>query len=161
MKTSEPILSWYDVSPEVKQLLIAAAQNWENTSESEQYIHQALAKNELDLDVLIAAYRYFFYKNNNPMALTMAIKVIEKIKEVEHFPEGWEELKPILINRREEPNIRLYLNAYSASGFVLARLGEREKAQEIASRVKEIDERNEFGASVILDILTKSEDEEE
>lgn len=161
MKTSEPILSWYDVSPEVKQLLVAAAQNWENTSESERYIYQALAKNETNLDVLVAAYRYFFYKNNNPMALNVALKVIEKIKAIEHFPESWKQLKPILQNRREDPNIRLYLNAYSASGFVLARLGEREKAQEIASRVKEIDDKNEFGASVILDILTNPEEEEE
>jgi tetratricopeptide (TPR) repeat protein len=161
MKTSEPILSWYDVSPEVKQLLVAAAQNWENTSESEQYIYQALAKNETNLDVLVAAYRYFFYKNNNAMALNVALKVIEKIKAIEHFPESWEQLKPILQNRREESNIRLYLNAYSASGFVLARLGEREKAQEIASRVKEIDDKNEFGASVIWDILTNPEEEED
>jgi tetratricopeptide (TPR) repeat protein len=161
MKTSEAILSWYDVSPEVKQLLVAAAQNWENTSESEQYIYQALAKNETNLDVLVAAYRYFFYKNNNAMALNVALKVIEKIKAIEHFPESWEQLKPILQNRREESNIRLYLNAYSASGFVLARLGEREKAQEIASRVKEIDDKNEFGASVIWDILTNPEEEED
>jgi tetratricopeptide (TPR) repeat protein len=161
MKTSEPILSWYDVSLDVKQLLVLATENWENTSESEQYIYQALAKSGVDLDVLIAAYRYFFYKNNNPMALKMALEVIEKIKEIEQFPEDWKQVKTILENNQDNPNIRLYLNAYSASGFVLARLGNTEKAQEIASRVREIDSKNEFGASLILDILTYSEDEEE
>jgi hypothetical protein len=96
MKTSEPTLSWYGVSPDVKQLLVSATQNWENTTKSEQYMYQALAKNDITLDVLIAAYRYFLYKNNNPMALK-----------------------------------------------------------------KEIDTKNELGASVILDILTYSEGEEE
>jgi tetratricopeptide (TPR) repeat protein len=161
MKTIEPALSWYDVPPDLKQLLISAARSWEDTTESESYMYRALEKGELNLDVLIAAYRYFFYKNNNSMALNIAQKVMKKVEKNEGYPDDWERLKPILEVDRDNPCVRLYLNAYSASGFVLARLGETDKAQEIATRIKEIDDKNEFGASIVLDILTRPEDDDD
>lgn len=148
--------SWFQVPEDIKNLLILAAANWENTSESENYINQALAKTEDEPDVLVAAYRYFYYKNNYLMALQIAVRVIKKIKQTERLPDDWAQLKPILVNRKEEPKIRLYLNAYAASGLVLAKLGEIEQAKEISIQVKEIDEKNDFGATIILDILTRT-----
>ena len=153
--------SWFEVPEDIKQLLILAADNWENSSEAEKYINQALAKTENNTDVLIAAYRYFYYKYNYPMALKIANKVIDTIKELEGFSNNWEELKPILINRKEETKIRLFLNAYAASGLVLAKLGELGKAKQICRQVKEIDENNEFGAGVLLDILTRPPEEDD
>jgi hypothetical protein len=161
VSVNENTLSWYDVPDDIKTLLLLAAENWENTSESEKYINQAVAKTEGNLDVLIAAYRYFFYKNNNSIALKMALKVVDKIRRTEKLPDDWEQVKPILLSRKEEPQIRLYLNAYSACGFVLARLGEIDKAKEVSSRVKEVDDKNEFGAAILLDILTRPAEEDE
>ena len=153
--------SWFEVPQDIKQLLILAADNWENSSQAEKYINQALAKTGNNTDVLIAAYRYFYYKYNYPMALQIANKVIDTIKELEGFSNNWEELKPILISRKEENKIRLFLNAYAASGLVLAKLGELEKAKQICRQVKEIDENNEFGAGVLLDILTRPPEEDD
>ncbi|WP_414548871.1 hypothetical protein [Anabaena sp. CCY 0017] len=153
--------SWFQVPDDVKNLLILAAQTWENTSESEKYIHQALAKAGDNTEILVSAYRFFYYKNNYPLALQTAIKVLDKIKEVEKFPDDWEQLQPILVKRLEEPRIRLYLNAYAASGMVLANLGEIEQAKEISIRVKQIDEDNNFGAAILWDILTRPPDEDD
>lgn len=94
------------------------------------------------------------------MALETANKVIDKIKVTEQFPIQWEQLKPILFNRKDDYVIRLYINAYAASGLVLAKLGEIEKAKEISARVKEIDNKNEFGASILYDILTRPKEED-
>ncbi|MER3495314.1 MAG: hypothetical protein C4323_26110, partial [Mastigocladus sp. ERB_26_2] len=66
-----------------------------------------------------------------------------------------------LSKRKEEPQIRLYLNAYAASGLVLAKLGELEKAKEISAQVKSIDDKNDFGAGILLDILTRPAEEDE
>jgi tetratricopeptide (TPR) repeat protein len=123
-------------------------------------MNQALVKTGEDTDVLVAAYRYFFYKNNYIMALQTVNKVIDKIKVTEQFPTQWEQLKPILVNRKDDYVIRLYINAYAASGLVLAKLGEIEKAKEISARVKEIDNKNEFGASILYDILTRPKEED-
>ncbi|MFO5474322.1 MAG: hypothetical protein ACLBM2_10535, partial [Dolichospermum sp.] len=84
-----------------------------------------------------------------------AEKITAKIKAVENLSDNWEELKPILIQRQEEPQIRLYLNAYAASGLVLAKLVKIEEAKEFSSRIKGFDDKNDFGAGILLDILTR------
>jgi tetratricopeptide (TPR) repeat protein len=161
METSLTKLSWFDVSDEIKELLILAAQTWENTEESTNYMQQALAKTGENTDVLIAAYRYFYYKQKYSLALTTAEKITAKIKETENLPDNWEQLETILVQRKEEPQIRLFLNAYAASGLVLAKLGNLEKAKEISSKIKGIDEKNDFGSSILFDILTRPPEEDE
>ncbi|MDX2215656.1 MAG: hypothetical protein SFY66_20505 [Oculatellaceae cyanobacterium bins.114] len=70
--------------------------------------------------------------------------------------------QPILLNRIEDSMIRLYLNAYSASGLLFAKLGDIERANAIATQIQDIDLKNEFGATLILDILTPAvEDDDE
>ncbi|MFM6198993.1 MAG: hypothetical protein ACKPE1_07600, partial [Dolichospermum sp.] len=155
MKTDTNRFSWFDVADDIKELLILAANTWENTEESTKYMQQALAKTADNTDILVAAYRYFYYKNNYSLALTTAEKITAKIKEIENLPDNWEELKPILIKRQEEPQIRLYLNAYAAAGLVLAKLGKIDQAKEISSRITEINHKNDFGAGILLDILTR------
>lgn len=155
METNSNRFSWFDVADDIKELLILAAATWENTEESTKYMQQALAKTADNTDILVAAYRYFYYKNNYSLALTTAEKITAKIKAVENLSDNWEELKPILIKRQEEPQIRLYLNAYAASGLVLAKLGKIEEAKEISSKIKGIDDKHDFGAGILLDILTR------
>ncbi len=161
MKTQDLPLSWYDVPAEVKQLLIAAADTWEDTERSQAYIQQAIADPEVSLDVLVAAYRYFFYKHNDPLALQIASRVMQRIQDAESLPEDWAQLQSILINGREDPTIRLYINAYAAKGLVLARLGAIEEAKEITERVSAIDSRRESCAATVLDVLTHAGDEDE
>lgn len=161
MHTNTNKFSWFQVPERVKELLVLAAQNWENTSESEKYMQAALAITGENTDVLVAAYRFFFYKNNYFLALQITSQLLDKIKESEKFPDQWEQLKPILVNRREEPQIRLYLNAYAATGLVLAKLGEIKRAKKISLQVKEIDEKHDFGAGILLDVLTRPAEEDD
>jgi tetratricopeptide (TPR) repeat protein len=154
-------LSWFDVPQSVKNLLMLAALHWENTEKSQAYIDEALALANGNLDVLIAAYRYFFYKHNYILALEVAEQVLDRLSRSEQFPKRWEEIEPILLDRLQELPIRTYLNAYVASGLALARLGNHDRALEIADRVKKFEASHEFGAAVLFDILTHPEDEEE
>lgn len=157
----ETEFSWFEVPEDVKQLLVLAADSWENTSESEKYINQALAKSDNNVDVLIAAYRYFYYKQKYQMALETAEKVKLQVKETENLPDNWEQLKPVLIERKEEENIRLYLNSYAATGLILAILGKEEEAKSICNKVKEIDDKNDFGAGILFDVLTRPPEEDD
>ena len=146
-------LSWYVAPETVKQLLALVSAHWENPALADSYMNQALAIAGEDLDVLVSAYRYFFYSHNNALALKVATKVLKMVERMESLPEDWSPLKPILSDRRDDPNIRLYINAYAASGLLRARLGEIEAAKEIAVQVGEIESRNEFGGNVVRDIL--------
>jgi hypothetical protein len=150
-----------DIPQEVKQLLVKAAENWENTALSEQYIEQALHQADDNLDVLIGAYRFFFYKNKPTIALTIAKKVLNIIQETEKLPIEWSQLHLILANRQDESLIRLYINAYAAEGFILAKLGQLEAAKLITQRVKEIDHHRESCATTVFDVLTATPDEDD
>ena len=154
-------LSWYNASEDVKELLILATDNWENSSLSEQYINQALEKAGDNIDVLVGAYRFFFYKNKPELALKIAKKVLGIIQEKENLPLEWEQLQPILMKRQEEPNIRLYLNAYASQGYIFAKMGQLETAKLITERVKGIDEHRESCATTVFEVLTKDPDEDD
>ncbi|WP_017656040.1 hypothetical protein [Fortiea contorta] len=160
MQVDSTKFSWFEVPENIKNLLMLAAKNWENTLESEIYIQQALALAGEHTDVFVAAYRFFYYKNNYQLALQTTSQLLDKIRELEKLPDDWQLLQPILVNRAEEPRIRLYLNAYAASGLVLAKLGQLELAKEISARVKNIDNKNDFGAGILFDILTRPSEED-
>ncbi|HAC62848.1 MAG TPA: hypothetical protein DCF68_04755 [Cyanothece sp. UBA12306] len=161
MEINKDQLSWSNVAEDVKQLLVLASDNWENTDLAEQYINEALAKGKDNLDVLVGSYRFFFYKNKPQIVLTIAKKVLNIITETENLPLEWEQLKPILVSRQQEESIRLYLNAYAAQGFVLAKIGQLEEAKLITERVKEIDTNRESCATTVFEVLTQSSSEED
>lgn len=154
-------LSWYTVPDTVKELLIQVSAHWNQPELADTYMHQALAIAGDHPDVLVSAYRYFFYSHNNHLALQVANQVLDMVRKTESLPDEWPKLKPILSDRRDDPTIRLFINAYAASGLVRARLGELDLAKQIASQVSELEHRNEFGGNVVRDILEHPDDEAE
>ena len=160
MQTIKEQFSWCNVEPEIKQLMLLASENWEYTGLAEKYIREALFKAGNNLDVLVSAYRFFFYKHKPAIALFIAQRVIKAIATQENLPSQWLQLQPILLARQEEPKIRLYLNAYAAIGLILAQLGKIEKAKAISERVKEIEDSTQFCAHTVLEVITRSPDED-
>ncbi|NEQ95408.1 MAG: hypothetical protein F6K30_01530 [Cyanothece sp. SIO2G6] len=154
-------VSWFNASADVQSLLMAAADCWQDTAKSQQYMEQAIAQSMNNPDVLIAAYRYFFYKSNSEMALWAAEKTMEHIRQVEALPEAWDALQSVLTVRQSEPMVRVYLHAYAASGLLLAKMGNVEAALTIATRVKAIDEQQEFSGDLLHQILTTSPDDDD
>jgi hypothetical protein len=157
---SDAQLSWYPVSEDIKRLLLSVSEHWLTPEIADQYMQQAIALAGDHPDVLVSAYRYFFYTHNNQLALQVATKVLAMVQKSEDLPTEWVQLKPILSDRLDEPNIRLYINAYAASGLIHARLGELEASQQIAARVSEIESRNEFGGKVVQNILEHCDDDD-
>jgi hypothetical protein len=161
ISTASPGLSWFDASAEIKALLTQAADCWHDTARSKQYIERAIALGNDNPNVLIAAYRYFFYKNDGEMALWVAQVVMGQVRQVEGLPQSWEELQPILLARKDEPMMRLYLHAYAASGLLLAKLGDVDGALAIATHIKAIDDQREFGGDFLYSILTTPLDDDD
>jgi len=153
--------TWYNVPKDLKDLLLQAADTWNEPERSEQYMQQALAHPDSTVDVLISAYRFFFYRQNYAVAQKIAQQVLEQVRQQEKLPTSWPQLQPLLRQRRDQPLIRLYLTAYSALGYILARLGELDRARTMANRLQIIDDNDEFGASLILNILIPSEDDDD
>jgi len=139
--------------------MAAAVHTWEDASLSSQYVQQALAQPDVELDVLVSAYRYYFYKNDAPMTLNIALRLLDRIRQQEQWSPDWEALKPILQAGLHDPVVRLYLSAYGASGLALARLGSIDSAQTIAEQVQELGAK-EFGADILLSVLNPPPEED-
>jgi hypothetical protein len=152
--------SWLAVSATTQDLLVTAAHSWDDPATSELCLRQALAQPEVELDALVGAYRYYFYKNNDSMALEVATRLCDRIQKAQQWPPDWDSLKPILQSHLEDLTVRLYLSAYTASGLVLARLGCVEAAQTIARQMQQLNAK-EFGADVLFSTLNPSPDEDE
>lgn len=154
-------LSWYDVPESVKQSLDLASTHWDKPEVGDRHMDRALAEAERHPDVLVSAYRYFFYTHNYERALQVATTVLDMVRERESLPEEWSQLQSILRDRQDEAIVRLYINAYAASGLVRARLGELDRAKQIAAQVSELERQNEFGGKVVQEILEHPDDEDE
>lgn len=152
--------SWCGASKVNQAFLAAADQTWDDPDVSEQHIQQALAQPDVELEVLVSAYRYYFYKGNVSMTLGIALIVGDRIRQIEKWPKDWKSLKPILQERLDDPSTRLYLSAYGASGLALARLGNTDHAQSIAQNIQQLGAR-EFGADVLLQVLNSPSEEDE
>ena len=161
MRTIQERFSWCDIEPDIKQLLLLASENWEYTGLAENYIREALLKAGNNLDVLVGAYRFFFYKHQPAVALAIVQQVLQLLATQESLPREWAQLKPILLARQQQPNIRLYFNAYAATGLVFAQLGNLEEAKMISKRVREIDDSREFCAMTVFEVISRSPDEDE
>ena len=158
--------SWFDASTEVKELLVLATKTWENPEESLKYMEQALAatKENNDMDVLVAAYRYFYYQNNYALAEKTAHTIIARIRKTHQLPDDWEELRSVLLARKDESQIRILLNAYTALGIISAKMGNLNQAKamikEIQSINNQINNQEDFGANILEQILTPSPEED-
>lgn len=84
----EPTSSWYDLPVEFNHLLLAAADIWEDTAPSQNYRQQAWAIADTSLEVRVAAYRYFFYKNNDAATLQVATQGLEQIRPLQAIAEA-------------------------------------------------------------------------
>ncbi|MEB3230917.1 MAG: hypothetical protein VKJ64_07910 [Leptolyngbyaceae bacterium] len=154
-------VSWFNASADIQALLMAAADCWEDTARSQQYVEEAIAQGINNPDVLIAAYRYFFYKSNSEMALWAAQKTMDHIRQLESLPGDWDKLQPILQARKSDLMVRIYLHAYAASSLLLAKIGDVEGALAIATRIKAIDDQREFSGDLLHQILTTPLDDED
>lgn len=150
--------SWSDLKPEVKGLFQLAAQSWEDTDQATQYVEQALQQCD-DIETLVSAYRFYFYKSQTSKAIEVANRVLDRLSRERNLPSSWNELKPILAGHQEDTTLRLYLAAYAAKSLLLAQLGNLEEAEEIAGQVKSIDPRREFCATTLHEVLTNRDDE--
>jgi hypothetical protein len=153
MDTTHDYASWSHLPAAAKHLLLLAAEHWDENALSESYIQQALADYAGELEVLVSAYRYYFYKSQSGRALTLADQILERLQQDASLPGEWDELRQTLVAGKDDPILRLYLAAYAARGLLLAKLGRLDEARLISCRVNELDDRREFCASTVFDVL--------
>lgn len=157
-------LSWLErdcygenLSPDAGHCLRMAAESYDNETEAERYLHEALALAPQHAAVYIAFYRFYFYRNRVRQALPYAELCLGLAARELQLDSDWRRV------RREDASFgdfaaflpRFFLFSLKAYGYLKLRLDELEEGRLAVEKVMELDPADRVGAAVLLDVLNR------
>ncbi|MBV5275419.1 MAG: hypothetical protein JZU52_17840 [Lamprocystis purpurea] len=135
------------VTPEVEALLLAVAQQYGDDA-AEHSLMRAYFLEPEHLTVLVALYRYFFYRHRFREALTTADRAIAVAARRLELPSRWEQLTPAHLGGSVLVSMsmtRFLLLALKGSAYLLMRLGDPAAALQRFDKIAEIDTSDRLG----------------
>ena len=155
MMAKEPF-SWFRLEKSAKEKLLKAIEHWEDKETSSKVLKEVLFEEDENLDLLIGAYRFFFYNQNYEMALMLALKIMGLLERDYDYLGNLKALKERLETNPDDVIARLYLNAYIAYAYVNIRLGMVDKAKNLLLSLSELDPFDQFGTQTMIRVLENS-----
>ena len=153
------------LSEQVEQHLRLAGLNYQHDVVAERDLFQAQALAPGHAAVLIALYRFYFYKGRLADALEVAERCLAKAARDNRLNEDWRRV------RRGDAEFgsydailpRFYLFTLKAYGYLQMRLGRLEQSHAALTKMLELDPSDKLNATVLLEVLARhgQEDEDE
>jgi tetratricopeptide (TPR) repeat protein len=144
-----------------KAAIEEAAENYGDDSAEHSLLRAYFIEPEHPL-VLVALYRYFYYKHRYEDAMRIAERVLGLFAQRLGFPEDWRDLDKVNSAngiRVSMTMLRFYMLALKGSGYLELRLGHYESALARLHKVVELDDSNRLGAQALIDVARESIDE--
>lgn len=144
-----------ELSPEVEQLMHRAAECY-GEPEAELALQDAFVQAPDSLTVLVGLYRYYFYQHRLAEALDVAYRAMRLASARLGISDDWRRLDEhglAVAAAQSFGLLRFYLLALKAAGVVLLRLGDIDNARDHLSKLAALDQRDQLGASALLDII--------
>ena len=149
------------VSAEVRKLLEQASKD--GTSDAaEASLMRAYFLEPEHLIVLVALYRYLYYKHRYDEALMVADRALLASAKQLGLSRGWDEMTVMELGYGVLVSMgltRFYLHALKASGFMYMRLGDMVSALERLNKIAELDPADQFASSHLIEIANKFQSE--
>lgn len=142
------------ISADVEGLLLDAARRYGEDA-AELSLLQAYFLEPTHLTVLVALYRYFYYRHRYREALITADRAIAITAERLAIPTRWQALSEQDLGRSVLVSMtltRFLLLALKGSGYLLMRLGESQQALARFEKLAEIDTSDRLGITDLLAI---------
>ncbi len=152
----EPGTMYFDepLDPRAQALLAEAALAYgEPTAEAKLLAAEAIAPEHLS--VLVALYRYYFYRHQHGAALEVAERTMVMVARRLNFPSTWVEITPEDIARASAGQaelVRFYLHALKGAGYLHLRLGNHGRGLERLDHLTALDPKDRIGAKVLADV---------
>lgn len=150
---------------QVEQHLRLAGLNYQHDQIAESHLFQAQALAPGHAAVLIALYRFYFYKGRLADALTVAERCLVKAAHDNHLDEDWRRVRhgDAEFGSYEAILPRFYLFTLKAWGYLKMRLGRLEESHAALTKMLELDPSDKLNAAVLLKVLARhgQEDEDE
>lgn len=144
-----------DLPAEATHHLQRAGLAYSEDSVAERHLREAEAVAPGHAAVLIALYRFYFYKGRLSDALEIAQVCLEKAARENHLKPDWRDV------RREDGDfssydatlLRFYLFTLKAYAYLQMRLGRVEEGRAAVLKLLELDPSDKIGARVLLSVL--------
>lgn len=140
------------VSAEVEGLLRSASEGY-SEGKAEQDLFRAYFLEPEHLTVLVALYRYFYYRHRFEDALRVADRAIRVTADKLRLPHDWRALTPDQLGHGVMVSMsltRFLLLALKGSGFILLRMGDPVGALERLQKIIEMDSSDRLGATELI-----------
>ncbi|MEO1677797.1 MAG: hypothetical protein AAFU80_06495 [Pseudomonadota bacterium] len=151
LQTSDPIA-----------LLSGAVEARTRPVESAVAIAQALEAAPQDLDIRLAAYRFYFYNHDHKAALAQAEVILALSAQRLNLPQDWRLVQP---GERDFTTpafaTGLYLQALIAIGYCAARTGAADLAHAALTQARSLDPSDRFGGAWLLGLIEARDDAED
>jgi tetratricopeptide (TPR) repeat protein len=151
------------LSPEVAQLLLDAGDCY-GSEEAELMLLRANFMAPQHLMVLVALYRYYFYRHRLEDALLVAESALAVVGRRLEFPDTWLYLREANVGAgvmRSMGMVRFYLMVLKAAGYINLRLGNIEAGQAMLEKLVELDSHDRIGGKAVLDVLYQAMNNDE
>ncbi|MBF0246486.1 MAG: hypothetical protein HQL36_00210 [Alphaproteobacteria bacterium] len=109
--------------------------------------------------VLVALYRYHFYRHEHARALAVAERAMGVTARRLEFPEQWRDVGETDVRRatRMQPErTRFFLHALKGAGYLHLRLGNHEEGLARLDHVASLDAMDRLGAKALADVVRQS-----
>jgi tetratricopeptide (TPR) repeat protein len=137
------------VASAVEELLATAAAHYGDET-AEGHLLRAYFLQPDHLTVLVALYRFFYYRQRYREALLIADRAIPLVADRLRIPRDWRDLTEADLGRAAQVSMtltRFLLMALKGAGYLLLRLGAPLEALERLEKVAEIDSRDRLGVA--------------
>jgi hypothetical protein len=146
-----------DLPSEAERELRLAGLAWHREPEAEAHLARAEALAPGHLAVLIAHYRYHFYKHHYARARHFAGACLDAVGGQLGLPRAFEAVTSAHANfRGDDPQVRFWLFGMQAYGYVLLRLGEEELGKAVLEKVTALDVDDHTKTRVLLQVIAQA-----
>lgn len=146
----ERVMFGVNIPDHINACLQQAVAAYDNPELAERLLWQAQRMDPNQLEVYVALYKFYFYKNWIEEAQGAVFVALKKSAELGRFNADWNQLTPASADWfSHEPPQRLYLYALKALSFIRLRQSDLEGAENIIGKLDELDPTDQVGWSVL------------
>ncbi len=141
------------------EALIRQASETYGEPEAEGFLREALKIAPEHLTVLVAFYRFHFYRQQYVEALAIATQVLEIVARRLDIAPDWRDVSLSDMARAADLGaelVRFYLHALKGAGYLLLRLGDSERGLARFDKVAELDTKDRIGAAALAEVAREA-----
>lgn len=149
-----------NIPAEINALLQRAVAANNDPPLAESLLWQAQKLDPTQLEVYVALYKFYFYKNRVSEAEAVVLQSLRQSAELGGFSADWNELTPSSTDWFSIANPqRLHLYALKALSFIRLRQSDVDGAENILTKLRELDPTDQVGGSVLQQLASAMRDD--